>query len=177
MGNLNSGRRPQSTALKLLRGNPGKRKLNPQEPIPPVAPIVKPTLSRTAGLVWDRLAPTAIAMGTLTAADVTAFATLCELQATLESAWAQKDAPVVIIATTSCGEDAPPAEQAAADLADAVTAAALLVVGAIKLEKEFAPIVRQYYALFGLEPVSRAKIHLPKPTEAPAISKWAGILK
>ena len=32
MGNWNSGRRPQPTALKVLRGNPGKRPLNVDEP-------------------------------------------------------------------------------------------------------------------------------------------------
>jgi len=32
-GNWNSGRRPQATALKMLRGNPGKRRLAP-EPAP-----------------------------------------------------------------------------------------------------------------------------------------------
>jgi len=45
-----------------------------------------------------------------------------------------------------------------------------------KLEKDFLPLVRPYYALFGLEPVSRARISVPKPAEAP-VSKWAGALK
>lgn len=34
--------------------------------------------------------------------------------------------------------------------------------------------IRAYYGLFGLEPVSRARIHVKKPSE-PA-SKWAGKL-
>ena len=29
-----AGRKPKPTALKKLEGNPGKRKLNPKEPIP-----------------------------------------------------------------------------------------------------------------------------------------------
>ena|SRR5215468_3273496 len=33
----------------------------------------------------------------------------------------------------------------------------------------FANAVRQYYALFGLEPISRAKIHVAKPEP---VSKW-----
>ena len=36
--------------------------------------------------------------------------------------------------------------------------------------------LRPYSALFGLEPVSRARISVPKKSEEP-ISKWAGALK
>jgi hypothetical protein len=166
MGNPNSGRRPQPTALKVLRGNPGKRKLNQQEPVPPAGPIVKPTLSIGAGLVWDRLAPIATAMGTLTAADVTAFATLCELQATLEAAGTRKD-PV-----------APPADVIdPAEIAAALERVAVILADAIKTEKDFAPIIRPYYALFGLDPVSRAKIQVAKPVDTPIVSKWQGLLK
>jgi hypothetical protein len=46
----------------------------------------------------------------------------------------------------------------------------------LKLEKDLAAILRPYYALFGLEPISRARIQVPKQIEAP-VSKWAGILK
>jgi len=70
MGNHNSGRRPTPTALKILRGNPGKRPLNQDEPQPPKGPVVKPELSAGADRVWDALAPVCEAMGTLTAADV-----------------------------------------------------------------------------------------------------------
>jgi hypothetical protein len=45
---------------------------------------------------------------------------------------------------------------------------------ALKLEKEFAGLIRPYYALFGLEPVSRARITVPK-TEEP-VNKWDGLL-
>jgi hypothetical protein len=41
--------------------------------------------------VWDELAPIAIAMHTLTTADVAAFATLCELEATRRTASAEKN--------------------------------------------------------------------------------------
>lgn len=83
MGNMNSGRRPQPTALTVLRGNPSKKRLNQDEPRPPVGDVVKPAgLSVEAEAVWDELAPVCTYMGTLTAADVQPFWTLCELQAT-----------------------------------------------------------------------------------------------
>jgi hypothetical protein len=46
----------------------------------------------------------------------------------------------------------------------------------VKLERETANALRPYYALFGLEPVSRARISVPKKAEEP-VSKWAGQLK
>jgi phage terminase small subunit len=163
VGNRNSGRRPQPTALKVLRGNPGKRPLNTDEPTPPAGDVVKPTtLSTPAGEVWDRLAPMAIAMGTLTRADVTAFAMLCELQATLEWAAGRKD---------------PPLREPGERPYRWVRRCHERLAAAMKIEKDFAPIIRPYYALFGLEPVSRAKIQVPKKAETPVVSKWAGALK
>ena len=46
----------------------------------------------------------------------------------------------------------------------------------LKLEQSLAALLRPYYALFGLEPVSRARIAVAKQVEAP-VSKWAGALK
>ncbi len=143
MGYENSGRRPQPTALKMLRGNPGKKKPNENEVRPPSGEATKPAdVSPAAGLVWDELAPICLAMGTLTVADVRPFATLCELQATFTAVARLKGTPAF----------------------DA------------KLERETANVIRPYYALFGLEPVSRARIQVPKKPDAP-ISKWAGALK
>lgn len=79
-------------------------------------------------------------MGTLTAADVAPFRTMCELESTLRQASAGKSAG---------GDDA---------------------AVAMKRERETAIAVRPFYALFGLEPISRAKISVPKETP---ISKWA----
>jgi phage terminase small subunit len=147
MGNHNSGRRPQPTSLKLLRGNPGKRKVSKREPKPPEGDVVMPSgLSAGAVEMWQELAPIALAMRTLTPADVRVFGTLCELQATLLAASAAKSDPAPEIQG-----------------------------GAIKLERDTAVAVRPYYALFGLEPVSRARMVTPQEPEKPK-SKWAGVL-
>ncbi len=76
----------------MLRGNPGKRRLNDTEPQPPSSVVRRPAfLSASASVVWDSIAPAAKAMGTLTAADVQAFARLCELEATARANSAKKD--------------------------------------------------------------------------------------
>ena len=143
MGYENSGRRPQPTALKVLRGNPSKTRLNEREPVPPAGEVVKPSgLKPDVEAVWEALAPICVAMRTLTPADVWVFVTMCGLQATFTRAVSLHGTPDF----------------------DA------------KLERETATALRPYYALFGLEPVSRARIQVPKKVEEP-VSKWAGALK
>jgi len=93
--------------------------------------------------VWDELAPIALAMKTLTVADVRPFGTLCELQSTLLQAVSVK------------GTEAFDA----------------------RLERDTAVALRPYYELFGLTPVARARIVVPKAKEQEQASKWAGALK
>lgn len=163
-GNQNSGRRPKPTALKVLQGNPGKRKLNQGEPKPPEGEVTVPeTLSGVAKVVWGELAPVALAMGTLTTADVAAFGTLCELEATRREASAEKDrkgfSPFLLTTMVdSAGNEHQNIKQHPA----------------ITLERNTAAALRPYYEKFGLEPVGRARISVPKRDEP--VSKWAGII-
>lgn len=164
MGNQNSGRRPQPTALKVLRGNPSKTPLNQNEPVPPDGDVAKPSgLSVGASAVWDELAPICLAMRTLTAADVRVFSTMCELQATLSQASEMKGQDGREWFTTK-------REKPNDDQSDYI----VVVDAVLKLERDTAVALRPFYALFGLEPVSRARIRVPKD-EAPK-SKWAGVL-
>lgn len=76
------GRKPKPTALKVLEGNPGKRKLNKHEPVPPKGPIKCPSwLEPEAKKEWKRLAPSLEVMGVLTTADLSAFAGYCQAYA------------------------------------------------------------------------------------------------
>jgi phage terminase small subunit len=88
-------------------------------------------------------------MGTLTPVDVTAFAALCEMEATRRAASAQKDAEAFAPFLES-GRPHP----------------------ALKVERDTANALRPYFEKFGLEPSGRARIRVPK-TEA--VSKWAGL--
>jgi hypothetical protein len=93
--------------------------------------VVKPaTLSTGAALVWDGLAPLC---PTLTAADVPAFATLCELQATFQAIVQQPETP-----------------------------------GTLRQQLKTAAALRPYYALFGLDPLSRSR--LPAPPAPAAVN-------
>ena len=159
MGNHNSGRHPNPQGLRDLKGDPNKARHNHDEPKPPSGDVVKPAaLSKVAEAVWDRLAPLCIEMRTLTAADVETFKTLCELQATLDLASSHKNAPGFAPFTLSEDYNGAPK---------------MGLHAAIKLEKEFATVIRPYYDYFGMTPFGRAKIRLPKKAEP--VSKWAAL--
>ena len=70
---------PKPTRLKLLAGNPGKRRLNRREPQPPSdAPRCPKWLSPQAKSVWKRVAPVLKRMGVLTQVDGDALAGYCQ---------------------------------------------------------------------------------------------------
>src|ERR1051325_3456696 len=78
------GPAPTPTALKLLRGNPGRRPLNVDEPQPPPVEAGSPLakcpkwLTGDARTLWNRVAPGAIRSGLLTEVDLPAFEALCQ---------------------------------------------------------------------------------------------------
>jgi P27 family predicted phage terminase small subunit len=78
-----SGRKPTPTALKLLRGNPGRRPLNENEPKPKAA-LPKPPdhLSPVAKQEWRRAGRLLQSMGLISDLDLAAFALYC-------TAWAR----------------------------------------------------------------------------------------
>ena len=64
------GRHPIPTAIKLVRGNPGKRAINEFEPHPPEADLTPPESLREEGVkMWHRLTGVLTRMGVFTEAD------------------------------------------------------------------------------------------------------------
>lgn len=75
----NAGNAPTPTALKMLRGNPGKRRVNRDEPRPgPSRGDCPAWLDDPARALWGAYAPTLIRLGLLTELSEPAFAALCE---------------------------------------------------------------------------------------------------
>ena len=73
--------RPTPTYLKLLKGNPGKRRLNKNEPVPRIpasAPEPPAFLSDIAKEEWARVSGELYAMHLLTTVDVAALALYCD---------------------------------------------------------------------------------------------------
>jgi P27 family predicted phage terminase small subunit len=72
------GRRPKPTRLKMLTGNPGKRRLNEDEPRPdPNIPECPPELGPVARAEWDRLVDELAVLRMLTNLDRAALAAYC----------------------------------------------------------------------------------------------------
>lgn len=73
------GRKPTPTVLKVLRGNPGRRPLNPNEPRPQsgVPPCPK-HLDEQARQEWDRITAELAAVGLITGLDMAYLAAYCQ---------------------------------------------------------------------------------------------------
>lgn len=75
------GPRPQPTKLKLLRGNPGRRPVNENEPNPAAVkgcPAPPEWLLPEAAAEWNRLAPELQSLGLLTVLDLNTLARFCQ---------------------------------------------------------------------------------------------------
>ena len=73
------GRKPRPAHLKLLEGNPGKRRVNKALPKPrPVRPTCPSWLAPVAKYEWMRIAPDLERLGLLTIVDRAALAGYCQ---------------------------------------------------------------------------------------------------
>lgn len=72
--------RPTPTALKLMRGNPGQRKLNAKEPkVEKEIPNPPPHLTDEESLAeWERMTEVLYGMGVLSRVDANALALYCD---------------------------------------------------------------------------------------------------
>jgi P27 family predicted phage terminase small subunit len=160
-GNKNSGRRPQPTALKLLRGNPGKRPLNQNEPQPePVGESfdVPPAAldgDAVAAAEWARLAPMLRRAGMVTEAERTSLVALCQQW----SRYLKAQGNVMQVGMVVMGKNGQPFVNPYLGVADKA------LTHCCKLWSEL-----------GLTPSSRSRISALPKMQDQAVSKWAGFL-
>jgi P27 family predicted phage terminase small subunit len=74
--------------LQILQGNPGRRKLNPQEPMPELVDMPRPPkhLRKLAKEKWNELTPELCRLRLLTKLDLTLLETYCEEYASYRKA-------------------------------------------------------------------------------------------
>ena len=160
MGNWNSGRRPQPTALKVLRGNPGKRPLNVDEPTIAVAdetfdtPPAELQGDTAAGAEWRRVAPILRAAGLVTPTERGALIALCQQWSRYIAAHAQ------VMALGMC-----------IDTRKGPTPNPYLFVA----DRALAHCSRLWSEL-GLTPSGRARAKKVPAADDKKPSKWAGLL-
>jgi P27 family predicted phage terminase small subunit len=131
------------TQLKILRGNPGRRKLPGDEPRPKVgAPHCPSFLDATAKSIWRALAPELARLGLLTIVDGGALAGYCQ-------AWAEFE-----IATKTLRKEGRFFKTESGYLAPHP---------AVAQQRSALTAIRAFAGLFGLDPSSRSRIHAPTP--------------
>lgn len=152
------GRKPAPSALKLLRGNPGKRKLSTDEPKPAQLPadLPPPTwLDVEAQAEWQRLAPMLERLGVLTETDVGALTAYCEAWATWKNATQKLREFGLVIKHPTVGK--------------------LPVVSPyVKIADNALTQMRGLLVEFGMTPSSRSRIHTTPIAKVK--SKWDGLL-
>jgi P27 family predicted phage terminase small subunit len=154
------GRKPTPTHLKLLHGNPGKRKLNPREPRPgPRAPTCPSHLCPPAKAEWKRLAAQLTVLRILTELDRAALAAYCQAYGRwVEAERKLQETPLLLKMPSGYVQQNP-----------------WLTIANKQLE-----LMHKYLSDFGLSPVSRSRVSVtpafgPKPWEF-GQSKFAGLL-
>lgn len=135
---MTRGRKPKPTHLKLVTGNPGRRKLNEREPKPELLrPMPPEHLSDEAKVEWGRVIDELFAIGLVTKLDRAALAAYCQAY----GRWAQAEkalAAADLVVETSNGN-----------------AVQNVLVGIAN--KAMADMVR-YAAEFGMTPSARSRI-------------------
>ncbi len=137
---------PQSSSLKLLKGNPGRRRLAQTAPptVPLGAPEVADFLSDDARREWERLSPVLLGAGLLTPLDGPALNLLCALW----GSWVQIARRLTTEGVT-VGKRSQPHP---------------LLAPAARL----ATLVRAMLTEFACTPSSRARLQIAPPAEPPS---------
>lgn len=137
--------RPTPTAIRLAKGNPGKKKLSLDEPQPSKQlPPCPDYLPDGAKAVWARLVPELTRLGVLTSLDVGAFQRYCinvaEWRACVD--FIKANGSDLVVRDADSGE---------------VTG--VVPYPQVKRKREYEILLLRYEQEFGLTPSSRSKIH------------------
>ena len=147
---------PTPTKLKLLRGNPGKRPINRQEPTPAANLPVRPDgMSEASQAVWDRILRDYGQTGVLTGVDAAGLRIFCEAVVRYEYAATrlEQSGPLVRGAERRGGE---------------------LVKNPLhQIVRDNADLVRAFARELGFTPAARSALtSLGKPDENDPLAEW-----
>ena len=140
------GPAPKPTKLKLLQGNPGKRKINKLEPKPAVeAELPKPPafLSRYAKTEWKRIVPELFQLGLLTKVDYMALAAYCQNY----HRWIEAEKKI----------------RATGELSYETAKGNLVQIPEVGIANQAMKLMRDFAKEFGMTPSSRTSLHIQEP--------------
>lgn len=168
------GRKPKPTALRILAGNPGKRRLPQREPKPEAgAPACPEWLDSEAKREWRRVVGHLDAAGILTRADRAALAAYCQAWSGWLAAELRKRArEEAAAAARSVFEGAGP-EDRAGHLKALLEADRLVDAAEVRARKSMELMIRACVEL-GLTPSSRTRVKSieRRPEEASDASRF-----
>ena len=154
------GRKPTPTNLKLLRGNPGKRPINANEPKPaPKAPGMPAWLSTEARNEWRRVVPELDKLGLLAKVDRGALAAYCETWATFVAATHLVHEHGIVYMRKV--DEVTDMDGRVIEIHVAPAKNPALIVA-----RDAAAQIRAFCSEFGLTPSARTRIDVPEPDEA-----------
>ena len=105
---MQRGPKPKPTKLALVQGNPGKRRLNQNEPEPPVGDIPIPAfLTPYAAEEWRRLVPMLIAAGLVAQVDHAALEGYCQAYGRWRLAEESVAGPPVVLGSNNVPKENP----------------------------------------------------------------------
>jgi len=149
------GRKPQPTALRILRGNPGRRPLPTDEPAPPSLISAEPPemLTSDGQAEWRRIVPILRGLGILTESDRAAITAYCDAWATWKDATA-KIRQFGMVLKTKEGQ-------------------VPVVSPYVKIARDALTSMKALLIEFGMTPSSRVRVHAQPAAKT---SKWADAL-
>lgn len=154
MGVKGSGRRPLPSAVKNLRGNPGKRPVNKREPKPEMGtPAMPPGLCAFAKQIWNEKVKEIEAMGALAKIDGDQLGAYCTAMA--HAAAAEQDIQ----------ENGLTYEEAQFDKRGKHVGDRRRNNPAVQLWNDATKIAKSLAAEFGMTPSSRSRLKIEKPAE------------
>lgn len=159
---MSSGRKPTPTALKLVKGNPGRRPLNEKEAKVDLSRPAPPSfLSQDAVMEWGRVIDTLYNAGLMSDLDRAVLAAYCQAY----GRWAQAERALARMAEKD------PLNSGLMIKTSNGNAIQNPLVGAAN--KAAADMVR-YAVEFGMSPSARAKVNASQHGEEDAIEKFFG---
>lgn len=133
-----TGRPPKPVELKLIEGNPGKRRIAEPPKAPPSKPRCPSWLSTYAKTEWRRVVPVLDDLGLLTTVDRSTLAAYCEAVATFKEATELIAELGVLVQGRRKGE--------------------AVKNPALQVQRDAARLIASYSAMFGLSPSDRVRL-------------------
>ena len=155
------GGKPTPTHLKLIRGNPGKRRINEREPIPTAdLPTPPAHLSDYAKVEWGRVSEELYRIGLLTGVDRAALAAYCQSY----GRWVQAESAIAEMAKR---------DELTGGLMIKTTNGNAIQNPLVGTAHKAASDMVRYAAEFGMTPSARSRIHAEPNKPA---SKFDGLI-